>query len=53
VGIGGMVAGSIVLADPVTRTLPDAPPPTMYWVGLVPVLIGLAHLIAYARERQA
>ena len=51
VGIGSMIAGRIVLADPAVRAMQDVPPPTMYWMGLVPALVGLAHLIAYLREK--
>jgi hypothetical protein len=51
VGVGSMIAGRIVLSDPVARAMPDVPPPTMYWMGLVPVLVGVAHLMAYLREK--
>jgi hypothetical protein len=51
VGVGSMIAGRIVLADPVVRAMQDVPPPTMYWMGLVPALVGLAHLVAYLREK--
>jgi hypothetical protein len=51
VGAGSMIAGAIILADPAVRAMPDVPPPTMYWMGLVPCLVGLAHLIAYVKER--
>jgi hypothetical protein len=51
VGIGSMIAGRIVLADPAVRALQDVPPPSMYWMGLVPALVGVAHLVAYAREK--
>ncbi|MGH7487558.1 MAG: DUF6249 domain-containing protein, partial [bacterium] len=47
VGISLMIAGSIILADPVIRAIPDSPPPTLYWLGLLPAFIGLAHLIVY------
>lgn len=51
VGVGSMIAGRIVLSDPVLRAVQDIPPPTMYWMGLVPALVGVAHLIAYLREK--
>ncbi|MEX2300097.1 MAG: hypothetical protein WD733_04115 [Bryobacterales bacterium] len=50
VGITSMIAGSIILPDPVVRAMQDAPPPTMYWLGLVPAAVGLAHLIVYAKN---
>jgi hypothetical protein len=40
-----------VLADPAVRALQDVPPPSMYWMGLVPALVGVAHLVAYVREK--
>jgi hypothetical protein len=51
VGVGSMIAGWIVLSDPVVRAMPDPPPPTMYWAGLVPALVGVAHLVAYLKEK--
>ena len=50
VGITSMIAGSIILPDPVVRAMQDAPPPSMYWLGLVPAAVGLAHLIVYAKH---
>jgi hypothetical protein len=51
VGITSMIAGSIILLDPVVRAMQDALPPTMYWLGLVPAAVGLAHLIVYAKHQ--
>lgn len=51
VGIGGMIAGSVILADPAIRAMPEALPPTAYLGGLIPILIGLAHLIVYFVDR--
>jgi hypothetical protein len=51
VGIASMIAGSIILPDPVVRAMQDAPPPTMYWLGLVPAAVGLAHLIVYFKDK--
>lgn len=47
VGVGGLIAGYIVLADPVLQAHPDAPPPSTYLVALVPLLIGVAHLVVW------
>ena len=51
VGLGALIAGSIILADPVVRAMPDAPPPTAYWGGLIPLFVGIAHLIVYFKEK--
>jgi len=50
-GIGGMTVGAIVLPDPTMRALPDAPPVTAWLAGLIPTLVGVAHLIVYLVER--
>ncbi len=52
IGLGGMIAGYAVLADPTVRALSDAPPPSAYLAGLVPTLIGVAHLMVLALSRK-
>lgn len=46
-----MIAGRIALCDPVVRAMQDVPPPTMYWMGLVPLLVGVVHLMAHVRGK--
>jgi len=53
VGIGVLTVGGIVLSDPKVQSLPDAPPPSAYLGGVIPLLVGVAHLIVYAVDRRS
>jgi hypothetical protein len=48
-GIGGMIAAYVIVPS---LTIPDAPPPTIWLAGLVPVLVGVAHLVVYRFHRR-
>jgi hypothetical protein len=53
IGIGALSVGKIILADPAIRTEPSAPPVNAYLAGVIPLLVGVAHLIVYAVDRRA
>lgn len=44
IGIGGMIAAYVIVPS---LTIPDAPPRSIWLVGLVPTLVGVAHLVVY------
>jgi hypothetical protein len=44
VGIGGMVAAYVIVPQ---LAIPDGPPHSVWIVGLVPALVGVAHLVVY------
>jgi hypothetical protein len=49
IGIGGMIAAYVIVPE---LTIPDGPPRSIWLVGLVPTLIGVAHLIVYRIQRR-
>jgi hypothetical protein len=51
-GLGMMPVLRVVLHDPAMAQMADAPPPSIWIAGLVPVLVGVAHLIVYAVDRR-
>jgi hypothetical protein len=48
-GIGGMIAAYVIVPH---LTIPDAPPHSVWLVGLVPALFGVAHLVVYGVHRR-
>ena len=46
-GVGGMVAAAVIVPG---LKIPDAPPPTIWLMGLAPALVGVAHLIVYRAQ---
>jgi hypothetical protein len=48
-GIGGMIAAYVIVPN---LTIPDAPPRSIFLVGLAPTLVGVAHLIVYRIQRR-
>jgi hypothetical protein len=51
-GLGGMVAAFVIVAQPQVQRLPDAVPPQIALIGLPVALIGIAHLIVYWSRRR-
>ena len=49
VGIGGMIAAYVIVPQ---LTVPNPPPPSIWLVGLIPVLFGIAHLVVYRLYRR-
>ena len=47
VGLGGMAAAYIIVAQPQIQRLPDVVPPHIALIGLPVALVGVAHLIVY------
>jgi hypothetical protein len=48
IGVGGMIAADVIVPS---LTVPDAPPRSIGLVGLVPILVGVAHLVVYRVRR--
>jgi hypothetical protein len=48
VGIGGTAAAFVVSPN---LTIPDGPPPGSWLFGLIPCLVGVAHLVVYRTQR--
>lgn len=48
-GIGGMIAAYVIVPS---LTIPDAPPRSIFLMGLAPTLVGVAHLIVYRIQRR-
>jgi hypothetical protein len=48
-GIGGMIAAYVIVPS---LTIPDAPPRSIWLMGLAPALVGVAHLIVYRVQRR-
>ena len=47
VGLGGMAAAYVIVAQPQIQRLPDVVPPHIALIGLPVALVGVAHLIVY------
>ena len=47
IGLGGMLAAYIIVAQPQVQRIPDAVPPHIALIGLPVALVGVAHLIVY------
>lgn len=52
IGLGGMLAAFVIVAQPQIQTIPDAPPPHIALIGLPVALVGAAHLIVYVIRRR-
>lgn len=48
-GVGGMIAAYVIVPH---LTIPDAPPHSIWLMGLAPALVGVAHLIVYRIQRR-
>jgi hypothetical protein len=46
-GLGGMAAAYVIVAQPQIQRLPDVVPPHIALIGLPVALVGVAHLIVY------
>jgi hypothetical protein len=51
VGLGGMAAAYIIVAQPQIQRIPEAVPPHIALIGLPVALVGVAHLIVYRIRR--
>jgi hypothetical protein len=51
IGLGGMAAAYIIVAQPQIQRIPDAVPPHIALIGLPVALVGIAHLIVYRIRR--
>ena len=49
IGVGGMIAAYVIVPG---LPIPDAPPRSIWLVGLVPTLVGVAHLVVYRVHRR-
>lgn len=49
IGIGGMIAAYVIVPE---LTIPDGPPRSIWLVGLVPTLVGVAHLLVCRVQRR-
>lgn len=49
IGIGGMIAAYVIVPS---LTIPDGPPRSIWLIGLVPILVGVAHLVVYRVHRR-
>ena len=49
IGVGGMIAAYVIVPG---LTIPDGPPRSIWIVGLVPTLVGVAHLVVYRVHRR-
>lgn len=47
IGLGGMAAAYVIVAQPQIQRLPDVVPPHIALIGLPVALVGVAHLIVY------
>lgn len=52
IGVGGMLATYVIVAQPQIQRIPEAVPPHIALIGLPVALIGVAHLIVYGARRR-
>ena len=52
IGVGGMTAAFVIVAQPQIQQMQDAVPPQIALIGLPVALVGVAHLIVYGVRRR-
>jgi hypothetical protein len=51
IGLGSLVVASGVLGDPAQILPADGPPPKVWVLGIIPALVGVAHLVVFSLYR--